>query len=252
MNKRFVALAGLLSLAVHGVASAGAVVGATEPTQILNNLQLGAQYVEQAQQTITQFNQYQTMLQNLKQMTPSALLDQAAQKLWQDQNMSQAFRDLQKIVVGGQQMAYSLSTVDSRFKQVYPGYGNFSGANYSQAYAGWSNNTLASVKNALSLVTAHANNFDSEQGMMSELAMKSQTASGQMQAMQAGNQIGVAMVGQMQQLRQLQMAQMRAQGDYIAGQQSRQDATDAKMQEYINNAKNFKTPTYGTGKALYQ
>ncbi len=200
---------------------AGAVIGATEPTQILNNLQLGASYVESAQQTIHQFNQYQTMLQNLKQMTPSSLLDQAAQKLWLDQNMSQAFRDLQKIVVGGQQMSYSLSTVDSRFKQMYPGYGT--NLNYSQSYRDWSGNTLNSVKNALSLITAHSENFNNEQGMMSELVTKSQTASGQMQALQAGNQISIAMVGQMQQLRQLQMAQARSQADYIASQVAEKD-----------------------------
>lgn len=248
-NKVAVAIA-LLSLAFHGVAGAGAVIGATEPTQILNNLQLGAQYVEQAQQTIHQFNQYQTMLQNLKQMTPSALLDQAAQKLWQDQNMTQAFRNLQKIVVGGQEISYSLSSVDTRFKQMYPGYGANS-IDFSKNYRDWSGNTLNSVKNALALVTAHSDSFNSEQGMMSELSLKSQTAGGQLQALQAGNQISVAMVGQMQQLRQLQMAQMRAQGDYIAGQQSRQDGSDAKMQEYINNAKSFKTEK-STGTVIFK
>lgn len=215
----------LVVAAVAAIAStsvqASAVIGATEPTQILNNLQLGAQYVESAQQTIHQFNQYQTMLLNLKQMTPSALLDQAAQKLWMDQNMTQAFRNLQKIVVGGQELSYSLANVDGRFKQMYPGYG--STANFSQSYKDWSGNTLNSVKNALALVSAHSENFSSEQGMMSELVMKSQSAGGQMQALQAGNQISVAMVGQMQQLRQLQMAQARAQADFIAGQVAEKD-----------------------------
>lgn len=217
-----------IALAVAAVAAiasttvqAGSVIGATEPTQILNNLQLGAQYVESAQQTIHQLNQYQAMLQNLKQMTPSAMLDQAAQKLWMDQNMTQAFRNLQQIVVGGQELSYSLANVDGRFKQMYPGYG--STANFGQSYKNWSGNTLNSVKNALALVSAHSENFNSEQGMMSELVMKSQTAGGQMQALQAGNQISVAMVGQMQQLRQLQMAQARAQGDYIAGQVAEKD-----------------------------
>lgn len=232
MRKSTIAIA-LLSLAFHGVAGAGAVIGATEPTQILNNLQLGAQYVEQAQQTIHQFNQYQTMLQNLKQMTPSALLDQAAQKLWQDQNMTQAFRNLQKIVVGGQEISYSLSTVDGKFKQLYPGYGATS-ADYSRAYRDWSGNTLNSVKNALSLISAHSENFTTEQGMVNELVAKSQTAGGQLQALQAGNQISVAMVGQMQQLRQLQMAQANAQMAYMSGQQAKQDSSDASLRGYFN------------------
>lgn len=247
--KSAVAMA-VLSLAFHGGANAGAVIGATEVTQILNNLQLAQAYVEQAQQTVTQIRQYEAMLQNLKQLTPSAQLDQAAQRLWSDQNMLQTFRNLQQVVSGGQQMAYSLATVDTRFKQTYPGYGATS-TNFSQSYRDWSGNTLNSVKNALSLVTAHAQNFDSEQGMMSELAVKSQTAAGQLQATQAGNQISVAMIGQMQQLRQLQMAQARVQGDYIAGQQSRQDGSDAKMQEYINNAKSF-NPEKSTGTVIFK
>lgn len=52
-------------LLMPGIAIAGSVGGtggATEITQIANNTQLMMSYVEQAQQTITQFNQYQTML----------------------------------------------------------------------------------------------------------------------------------------------------------------------------------------------
>lgn len=221
MRKLAVSIA-FFTLVFHGSAGAGAVVGATEFTQIANNIQLGAQYVEQVQQTIHQLNQYQAMLQNLRQLTPSALLNEAAQKLWANQGMSQTFRDLQKIVVGGQQLSYSLSSVESSFKQLYPGYGNVQ--NFGKSYRDWSNNTLNSVKNALSLITAHSENFSSEQGMMKELSSKSQTASGQMEVLQAGNQIGVAMVGQMQQLRQLQMAQIRSQGDFIAAQTSEKDA----------------------------
>ena len=221
MKLKFALILALALAMPRGPLHAGAVVGATEPTQILNNLQLGAQYVEQVQQTWTQINQYKTMLENLKQLTPSALLDQAARKLWADQGMLQAFRNLQKIVVGGRELSYSLATLDSRFKNLFPGYGNK--INFSQSYRDWSGNTLNSVRNALSLITAHAENFDSEQGMVSELVEKSQSASGQIQALQAGNQISVAMVGQLQQLRQLQMAQGRAQADFIAAQVGEND-----------------------------
>lgn len=217
--KFLVSLVGaLFSLSVF----AGAIIGATEPTQIMNNLQLLASYLEQAQQTATQFQQYQTMLKNLQQMTPSTLLDQQSQKLFTDQNMMQAFKNLQTVVTGGQQSAYTLSNMDQKFKQSNPGYGN--GGNFSNSYRDWSANTLGSVKNALALITTHSDNFASEQGMVSELSVKSQTAAGQLQAVQAGNQISVAMVGQMQQLRQLQMAQARAQADYITSEQGEKDA----------------------------
>ncbi|MFD2274696.1 hypothetical protein ACFS07_35975 [Undibacterium arcticum] len=95
---------------------------------------------------------------------------------------------------------------------------------FSKSYKDWSGNTLGSVKNALSLITAHSEKFfSSEEGMVNELKNKSQTAQGQLEVTQAGNQVSLAMVGQMQQLRQLQMAQARVQADYVAGQQSKTD-----------------------------
>ncbi len=231
----------------------GAIAGATEPTQIMNNIQLVMSYVEQAQQTVTQLNQYQTMLTNLMRLTPSELLGQASRQLWQDQGMTQTFTNLRNIIVNGQSMAYTMSNMESRFKTLNPGFSNFgSGMDFFKAYQNWSDNTLGQVKNAVAMVTAHSEAFDSEQGMVQELANASNSAQGQLQAVQAGNQIGVAMVGQMQKLRQLQMAQMQAQNAYIAGQQSRQDASDAQMQQFLQNAKNFKTDEYGKGKVIFK
>lgn len=204
------------------VYAGGSVGRATEHTQILNNLQLVASYAEQVEQTVTQISQYQTMLTNLMQLTPSGALNQAAQALWADQNMASAFHSLRRIVVAGQSTSYTLANIDHNFKTMHPGYGTV--VDFQHAYRDWSDNTLDSVKNALTLVTAHADDFQSEAGMVNQLSTRSQTAQGQLQALQAGNDIGVAMVGQMQKLRQLQMAQMQAQNAYIGAQQSENDA----------------------------
>lgn len=212
--------AALVQVPAH--ASGGGMAGATEPTQIMNNIQLIASYAEHIQQTTTQIQQYQTMLKNLVQMTPSQLLDQSAQKLFKDQNMLKAFKDLRRIVVAGQSTSYTLANIDQQFKGMHPGYK--AKINFQNAYRDWSDNTLDSVKNALTLVTAHADDFDNEQSMVDELLSKSQTAQGQLQALQAGNAVGVQMVGQLQKLRQLQMAQVQAQNAFISGQQSENDS----------------------------
>lgn len=227
MKRFLVTIVGSLWLSSSAFAG-GAVAGATEPTQIMNNIQLVLSYVEQAQQTTTQLQQYQTMLTNLMRLTPSNMLGQASQQLWQDQGMAQAFSNLRKIVVNGQNIAYTMANMDSQFKNMHPGYGNFgNGTDFFRSYQGWSDNTLGQVKNAVAMVTTHSENFATEEGMVQELANASNSAQGQLQAVQAGNQIGVAMVGQMQKLRQLQMAQMQAQNAYLAGQQS---AADTKTQ----------------------
>lgn len=213
-----------IALAGYGGAAgaSGAIAGATEPTQILNNLQLIASYAEHAEQTVTQINQYKTMLQNLKQLSTSEALNIAAQKLWEDQNMASAFHSLRRIVIAGQSTSYTLANIDSNFRAMHPGYGTV--VDFQHAYRDWSDNALDSIKNAIALVTAHSEDFESEAGMVSQLSTRSQTAQGQLQALQAGNDIGVAMVSQMQKLRQLQMAQMQAQNAYIGAQQSENDA----------------------------
>lgn len=222
-------------LANHDVWATGAVAGATEPTQILNNVQLVASYGEQAQQTVQQIQMYQTMLKNLVQMTPSSLLDQSAQKLFQDQNMLQTFRNLRNIVVNGQSLSYSLANIDAQFRKVNPGYGQYTrGFDFQSAYQDWSNNTIQSVENSMSVVSAHADDFDTEQGMVNELSNISSSAQGQLQAMQAGHQIGIATISQLQKLRQLQMAQMQVQNAYVSAMQGRLDTNRNANSEILN------------------
>lgn len=229
-----------------GVAVAGSVAGtggATEITQIANNTQLAMSYVEQAQQTIHQFNQYQAMLRNLQKLTPSGVADDAAKKLWNDNDMNNTFRDMYRIVVGGQQMAYSLSNMDQQFRNLHPGYGNYgNGFNYGDAYRNWSDTTRSSVMGSLRMAAVQADDLQSERDVMIALSDASSSADGQLQALQAGNQIGVAVVSQMQKLRQLQMAQLQAQNTATIAAQARSEASDELlMKVYKGNRSQVRT-----------
>ena len=85
----------------------------------------------------------------------------------------------------------------------------------------------------MAMVSAHADDFGNEQQLVSQLQHRSASAQGQLQAVQAGNEISMTMVGQMQKMRQLQMAQMNAQNAYLTEQKGRQDAGDqAQNQAY--------------------
>jgi P-type conjugative transfer protein TrbJ len=236
---------GVLLASIAFNANAGAVAGATEPTQILNNTQLVASYAQQAQQTVTQINQYETMLRNLMNATPSELLGQAAGALWNDNNMTQTFKNLSTIVQSGQRIAYTLQNSDTLFHNLHPGYG--SAFDFQNGYRNWSDNTLNSVQNAVSLMSAHASNFANEQSMVKELQTRSQSAQGQMQVLQAGNDIGVAMIGQMQELRQLQAAQAQQQGAYIAAQQSRMDVGDTAIKNEFGTLNTGRVKNLSTG-----
>lgn len=218
---------GLLLLPAVATADGGAVAGATEITQIANNTQLMMSYVEQAQQTVTQFNQYQTMLRNLQRLTPSGVADNAAKKLWNDNSMNDTFRNMYRVVVGGQQMAYSLSNLDQQFRNLHPGYGNYgNGFNYRDAYRNWSDTTRSSIMGSLRMAAVQADDLQSERDVIVALSDASSTAEGQLQAVQAGNQIGVALISQLQKLRQLQMAQLQTQNTAEIAAQGRKEAAD--------------------------
>lgn len=219
-------------------ANAGAVVGATEFTQLANNFQLLSAYGEQVQQTVHQVNMYQKMLQNLKQSVPSILLDQQAKNLWKNQNMLQTFRNLRTIVRNGQQMSYSLANQAQMFKRLHPGF--TSAFNAKDTYRDWSDDTHAAVSNALAVSGVQADSIDSEQDMIQELQERSQSADGQLMMMKAGNDIGVAMIGQMQQLRQLQIAQMTAQNHYMQSQTSMQDSAKQGTGVFLGNLRSSK------------
>lgn len=248
MKSKLTALAIMLFMAI-GNSVAGSVAGtggSTEVTQLANNAQLVMSYGEQAQQTATQFNQYQAMLRNLQRMTPSSSLAASAQKLWADQNMNTAFKSLYQVVVGGQRIAYAGRSMDTQLQVLNPGYGKYlnnNGFDLQNAYRNWSDTTRSSTFSALQLTTAHAEDMQSEADVMSELSNMSNSVDGQVQATQAGNQISLAMVSQMQKLRQLQMAQMQAQNFSTINTQARQDASDeALMQAMKGQCTRVRTP----------
>ncbi|CCD29006.1 Putative P-type conjugative transfer protein TrbJ [Candidatus Glomeribacter gigasporarum BEG34] len=182
-----------------------------------------ASYAEQAEQTLAQINQYQLMLRNLMRITPDTLLSEAAQQLWRDHDMSAAFKDLHTLIKAGRKLEMTARNTRRIFRDLHPGYG--SAFDFKHAYQNSSNNTLNALERALTVTGAQAQHFGNEAQLIQRLQTRSQTAQGQMQALQAGNEIGVALLGQMQQLRQLQMAQLQAHAHFIAAQQ---DASDAQ------------------------
>jgi P-type conjugative transfer protein TrbJ len=222
----------ILAANFSNYATAGAVVGATEFTQIANNVQLLAQYQEQLQQTVHQFNQYKMMLQNLEKMTPSQLLDDSAAMLWKSHNMAEAFKNLQTVVVNGQRISYTSQGQEEAFKKVHTGY---SSPFDPKAYRNWSDNSHAAVVNALAVANVQSDAMVGERDMVQELQSRSRTANGQLAALQAGNDVGIAMVGQMQQLRQLQMAQMKAQNTFLAQETSVSDQAKKSVNFFLNS-----------------
>lgn len=238
-----------LAVLAGGGGGGGVVAGmATEVTQIANNVQLAASYEEQALQTVTQLQQYDTMLRNLQILGPSSLVDSAAQKLWTDHNMLGSFRDLFAIVENGNRLAYSMASIANQLKAMQPplsgsGRGTF---DYAGAYRNWMATSRNTVDAAIRVNTAQADNFASEQQLVRALQSRSASAVGQMEALKAGTEVGLAQVTQLQQLRQLMIAQNQAQATTQKSTEAKQRNADEMLLRYKSQppaASVFGTPT---------
>ncbi len=117
MRKQLIASVVSLSLVtssalVSPVAHAsGAVAGATEITQLLNNAELVTQVAQQAQQLATQLQQYQTMLTNLQNIP---------NQIWGP--IQQDLMALQQVAAQGQALSFAASNVVQQFENTYTGF----------------------------------------------------------------------------------------------------------------------------------
>lgn len=224
-----IAMASPAALLILPLAHAsGAVIGATEPTQIMNNIELVAGVAKQAQQVSNQLIQIQNQIQAYQNMATNTL--NIPSQIWQ--NADGLLQQLVGIVNQGQALAFSATNINSLFQQKYPGY--TPPQDFGAAYQNITETTLDSVRGALNAANIQSSDFSNEQGALNAIEAQSQSAQGRMQAIQAGNQIAMAQVQQMRKLRALQMAQMQAQGAYIAGQAQKDSDNKMITQQTLN------------------
>ncbi|MGF9567006.1 P-type conjugative transfer protein TrbJ [Neorhizobium sp. JUb45] len=233
-----------LMLATSPTASfAGAAAGgATEWTQLLNNGELislvgqsGEQITNQitqitqlAEQIQNQLNIYKNMLQNTAQL-PKHIWGQIEGDLGQ----------LRDIVAEGQGIAFSMGNADDLLKQRFKSFADLktslpNAESFSTTYQTWSETNRDTIAGTLKAASLTADQFDSEEETMSELRSMSQTADGQMKALQVGHQIATQQVGQMQKLRGLVSQQMTLMGTWLQSEQTDKDLAQARREKFFN------------------
>ncbi|KKB07160.1 conjugal transfer protein TrbJ [Devosia geojensis] len=232
-----------VSLAAPAQAS-GALTGATEFTQILNNgelIALGGQNAEQIANQVTQISNqveqianqiriYENMLQNTMQL-PDHVWGQAQQDL----------ANLQGIVQQGQGMAFSMGNLDDVLKQRFDSYADFqnglpNGQDFSSAYQSWSDTNRDTIGGTLAAAGLTAEQFATEESTMAQLRSQSESADGQMKALQVGHQIATQQVEQMQKLRGLVSQQMTMMGTWYQSEQAEKDLAQARRDAFFGSA----------------
>lgn len=209
--------------------------------------QLIASEAARAGQTVTmihnQLNQYMQMVRD-----GLSLADPVFKPL------GDTLRSLNSVYMQGQSLMYSAQNADSMFGTMYPSYYSYlgtmgQGRPMSQTmpalYKQWSDKGYENTRKAMLASGMQVEGMQSEHDMLQKLVLQSNTASGQMAAMQAGNQIAANQAEQMQSLRLLIAQQNNLHANFMAQQIEQQSARNAFTQQYkaapVNNsqAENF-------------
>lgn len=233
MNRKSLgAIALALALSFSLVQPASAQVTVFDPANYakntlteLNTLQMT---VNQATQISNQLQQLAYELQNLRNI-PNGVWGQIQSDLSQ----------LSRIAKVGQSISYADANLSGEFTQMYPGYQV--PTNYTHAYTQWATNALGGIQGALQVAGMQSSQLSTEDAAFSQLEALSNGALGRMQALQVGNMIGIQQAQQLQKLRELQMAQLQGQFDYLATQQQNDLSKFATLRAWLDSQKNYKS-----------
>lgn len=235
----------VLAMASASIASpvrAGTATGAaTEWTQLANNAELikllessGTQVHNQltqinqlAQQIETQLNIYQNMLQNTATL-PEHVWGQVAADISQ----------LRSIIETGQSIAFSMGNVDDVLQQRFQSYSTLrinlpNNATFSSTYQTWSDTNRETIASTLRAASLTSEQFSSEEATMSSLRTMSETADGQMKALQVGHQLAAQQVEQTQKLRGLVAQQTTMTATWLQSEQTDKDLAQARREKFF-------------------
>jgi len=165
-------------------------------------------------------------------------------KPWQTDQIKTALGNLVAIIAQAQGVSYTAQDVARKVTETYGDPGQRIG-NYASKVADWTANTNSQIAAALRQYQLNAQDFQTQQDALRTIEIKTQSASGTKDLLQASNQIGGLMLTQIQKLQ----SDVQAGNQMIAnrmGQQANQDAhkndalktwldNDARQAEAIKN-----------------
>jgi len=224
---------------------AGGVTGqATEWTQLLNNGELVAlvgKSTEQINNQMTQIAQLAEQIQNQIRMYENMLQNTAQLPFHVWSQVENDLNRLRGLVAQGEGIAFSMSNADDVLKQRFQSYANFKtgladGQTFSSSYEAWSTTNRDTIAGTLKAAGLTAEQFSSEEATMSSLRSMSETADGQMKALQVGHQIAAEQVGQVQKLRGLIAQQTTMMGTWFQSEQADKDLAQLRRERFFNAA----------------
>lgn len=210
-------------LAMQGTVSAGGPVGgATEFTQIANNVQLVASYEQQVSAYVRQGLQMQAQLQNLISNPTSVL----------GPDVGQMINTVGKIMSGAQSIGWNLAQIDKNFAQTFK---NPKAADMSKMFTSWHQTNTSALEGALKSIGAQRDQYASNEAALTDLYNRSQATSGNLDALQTLSQINIRQIQHLQSLQELMATQAQAQATYMATQTAKDEKINQTFQYEATN-----------------
>lgn len=208
--------------------------GSSYGTQLREYALQANQYRQQIQQYVNQYQAYENMLQNIGQLPPAQ---------WNE--FQQSVMGLKQALEFQESLAFTASSYDTDFRNNFPGYTEYLSAaaskttqqnayDFGNQYKQLRTTTRDTVNGSLQALNTRAEDMETDEGTMRTLSNLSQSASGQLSAIQAANEIALHQTHQLKKMEQTMMIQANMQGEYIAAQNEEKDLSKAKNDDFYN------------------
>ena len=193
-----------------------------------------AQNVLTAARELQQINNQITSLQNQAQMLINQAKNLASLPYSSLQQLQSSIQRTQQLLVQAQRIAYDVQQIDRAFSTTYApaSAGSSSQTLIANAQARWQT-SIAGFQDALRVQAGVVGNLDTNRNQMAALVTSSQSATGALQAAQAGNQLAALLAQQLADLTAIVAAQGRAQGLEAAQRTSAQDQGREQLRRFL-------------------
>jgi len=193
-----------------------------------------AQNVLTAARALQQINNQITSLQNQAQMLINQAKNLANLPFSSLQQLQQSIQRTQQLLNQAQRIAYDVQKINNAFSTTYaPASASTSSQMLiSNAQARWQT-SVAALQDALKVQAGVVGNLDTNRTQMSALVTSSQSATGALQATQAGNQLVALQAQQLADLTAAVAAQGRAQSLEAAQRTTAQDQGREQLRRFL-------------------
>lgn len=218
----------------HTSASAGGgIAGATEITQIQNNVQLMLSYTQQVQSYVRQGMQLQNELTNLIN-NPTSLLGP---------EIGQMINNIGSIWKGANSIGYNIAEIDKNFATMFK---SSKAGDFSKMFTSWHQTNTKTLESGLKAIGAIREDQQNSQNTLTDLYNRSQNTKGNLDSLQTMSQINIRQIQELQKLQELMASQSQASMTYLATQNAKEEKNLADMDGVLQPMTSSNIPAAST------